>query len=60
MYWYLNTTVTASAGDPWHGMTGFGWDFNLTKNLQVFAGIGFGLRDVDYNYNPRAGVVWRF
>lgn len=60
MYWYFNSTVTTEYTAPWHAMTGFGWQLDLPWHLQFFAGMGFGLRDVDNAYNPRAGFVWRF
>ena len=60
MYWYFNSTVTTEYTSPWHAMTGFGWQLDLPWHLQFFAGMGFGLRDVDPAYNPRAGFVWRF
>lgn len=67
-YWYLNTTVTSDPNQVWYGYTGFGLDYNFTGNLQMFAGIGFGLTSSGwvygetraYDYNPRLGFVWRF
>jgi hypothetical protein len=45
---------------PWYGYTGFGLKYNFLNNLQLFAGMGFGLTSSSYDYNPRAGLVWRF
>ena len=60
LFWYLNSVVTSDSTRPWRGMTGFGLNYNFTGNLQLFAGIGFGLTNYNFDYNPRAGVVWRF
>jgi hypothetical protein len=66
-YWYLDSTVTSDSTETWYGYTGVGLEYNFTRNLQVFAGFGFGLAAPDwvsgqirpYDYNPRAGFVWR-
>ena len=59
-YWYMNTTVTTIANPNWTGYTGFGAEYNFTANLQLFAGIGFGLNMPADVYNPRLGFAWRF
>jgi hypothetical protein len=67
-YGYFNSTVTTDSTETWYGYGGFGLEYNFTRNLQVFAGIGFGVTSSDwvmgqtraYDYNPRAGFVWRF
>lgn len=67
-YGYFNSTVTSDPAQTWYGYAGFGLEYNFTRNLQVFAGIGFGVTSADwvwgqtraYDYNPRAGFVWRF
>jgi opacity protein-like surface antigen len=59
-YWYLNSVVTSDPNRQWYGYTGFGLDYNFTSNMQIFAGIGFGLTSSAYDYNPRFGFVWRF
>ena len=68
VYCYVNTVVTTNDKQPWYGYTGLGFDCNVTDNLQLFAGFGFGFTSPDwvlgqdraYDYNPRLGVVWRF
>lgn len=59
-YWYLDSTVTTDPAQQWYGYTGLGLKYNFTGNLQIFAGMGFGLTSAAYDYNPRAGLVWRF
>jgi hypothetical protein len=59
-YWYLDSHVTSDSAQQWYGYTGFGLNYNFTCNLQIFAGIGFGLTSSSYDYNPRFGFVWRF
>jgi hypothetical protein len=66
-YWYLNSSVTSDSAQTWFGDTGFGLDYNFTRNLQTFAGIGFGFTSPDwvygqtraYDYNLRVGFVCR-
>ena len=58
-YWYLDSTVTSNPVEHWYGYTGFGLKYNFTSNMQLFAGIGFGLTSAAYDYNPRLGFVWR-
>jgi hypothetical protein len=66
-YCYFDTTVTSDSTETWYGYTGFGLEYNVTRNLQVFAGFGFGVtpdwvfgQARAYDYNPRAGFVCRF
>jgi len=59
-YWYLDSYATTAPRMPWYGYTGFGLKYNFLNNLQLFAGMGFGLTSSSYDYNPRAGLVWRF
>jgi len=59
-FWYLHSTVITDPVQQWYGYTGFGLDYKFTINVQIFAGIGFGLELLAYDYNPRAGFIWRF
>jgi hypothetical protein len=59
-YWYLDSTVTTDPAQQWYGYTGFGLKYNFTDNVQIFAGMGFGLTSSSYDYNPRLGFVCRF
>lgn len=66
-YCYFTTTVTTDPAQTWYGYAGFGLQYNVTRDLQVFAGMGFGVtpdwtqgQTRAYDYNPRAGVVWRY
>jgi hypothetical protein len=58
-YAYLDTTWESSS-NPWYGYAGFGVGYEITSNLELFAGIGFGLTSNSYDYNPRLGLAWRF
>ena len=58
-YAYLDT-VWRSDSTPWYGYAGFGAGYLVTSNIEVFMGIGFGLTDNSYDYNPRLGLAWRF
>jgi len=59
VYAYLNTTYRSDS-EPWYGYTGFGAGYLFSPNVEVFLGIGFGLTDNAYDYNPRLGLAWRF
>jgi hypothetical protein len=58
-YAYLDT-IYLSDSTPWYGYAGFGAGYLITPNIELFAGIGFGLTDNSYDYNPRLGLAWRF
>jgi len=58
-YAYLNT-AWESDGEGWNGYAGFGLGYQVLRDLQLFAGIGFGLNSNSYDYNPRIGLGWRF
>jgi hypothetical protein len=60
VYWYLDSNVTSDSGQPWYGYTGFGMTYSLTSDFEVYAGMGFGLVQAAYDYNPRFGIVFRF
>lgn len=60
IYWYLNSNVNSDPASDWQGMTGAGLDFKFTRNLQLSLGVGFGLNQSAYDFNPRAAFVWRF
>jgi hypothetical protein len=49
-----------SSGEEWYGYSGFGLGYQVCRNLELFAGIGFGLTSNSYDYNPRLGLGWRF
>jgi len=67
-YAYVNATTTTEPNETWYGFAGLGLKYNFTSDLQVFAGFGFGWTAWNwvpgearaYDYNPRAGFVWRF
>jgi hypothetical protein len=67
VYGYFDTTVTSDSNNTWEGYVGFGFDYNFTSNLQMFAGLGLGVTAPNwtwgqthpYDYNPRLGFVWR-
>jgi hypothetical protein len=59
-FWYLDSTVTTQSSRSWYGYTGFGLVCSVTRDLQLFASMGFGLDSSAYDYNPRVGVVLRY
>jgi outer membrane putative beta-barrel porin/alpha-amylase len=67
-YAYADSTVTTDPNQTWYGFAGLGLKYSFTSDLQVFAGFGFGWTAPNwvpgegraYDYNPRAGFVWRF
>jgi hypothetical protein len=59
-YAYLNTTWESRPGSSWYGYAGFGLAYQADRNLEIYGGIGFGLDDNAYDYNPRLGLAWRF
>jgi hypothetical protein len=48
-----------SSGSEWAESAGFGAIFKVTRDLQLFGGLNFGLNENYFDYNPRFGVVWR-
>ena len=60
VYWYLDSTVTSDPLSSWYGYTGFGAIYKISPNLELYGGIGFGLKSAAYDYNPRFGVICRF
>ncbi len=67
-YAYADSTVTTDPSQTWYGFAGLGLKYNFTSNLQAFAGMGFGWTAPNwvsgetraFDYNPRAGFIWRF
>jgi hypothetical protein len=59
VYWYLDANVTSESSQSWYGYTGFGATYTITRDLQLFGGLGFGLNSSAYDYNPRFGVIYR-
>lgn len=49
-----------SSGEGWVGYAGFGAGYLVTPSLEVYVGMGFGVTDNAYDYNPRLGLGWRF
>ena len=68
VYGGVEFSQTTLPDDIGSGYTNLGLDYNFTRNLQMFAGIGFGLKlpgqawsaPRAFDYNPRVGGVWRF
>ena len=57
---YLDSTASSDPNSSWYGYAGFGATYNITRNLQLFGAMGFGVVNSAYDYNPRFGVVARF
>jgi hypothetical protein len=47
-YGYFDTTVTSDSAETWYGYAGLGLEYKFTNNLQMFAGIGFGVTSSDW------------
>lgn len=53
--------VTSSADSlPWQGLVDVGSTYLLSENLQLDYGCNFGITDAAPDFNPFAGVSWRF
>jgi hypothetical protein len=60
IYWYLDSTAPSQSSESWFGYTGFGASYNVTSDLQIFGGVGFGLDSSAFDYNPRFGIIFRY
>jgi hypothetical protein len=52
--------VSAEGDGDWVGTFNMGLIYSLTANLQLNAGVNIGLTRSAYDWNPFAGVAWRF
>lgn len=57
---YLDSAASSDPDSSWYGYTGFGATYSITRNLQLFGAMGFGIVSAAFDYNPRFGVVARF
>jgi hypothetical protein len=60
VYTEFATALVASRPDRWGGFVDFGAGYQVTKDLQLDAGIAFGVTDNSADYNPFAGFSYRF
>ncbi len=60
IYTEFSTLLVASRSDNWSGYVDFGAGYQVTKNLQLDAGIGFGVTHNAADFNPFAGFSYRF
>jgi hypothetical protein len=56
----LNTSTLSEPGQYWYAYTGVGSIYQVTRNLQLFGGLGFGFESPSFDYNPRFGIVFRY
>lgn len=54
------SAVSAESGSSWIGTADVGLTYGLTKDIQLDAGINFGLTRAADDYNPFLGISWRF
>ena len=54
------SSVSAESGADWIGTADVGLVYALTKNIQLDAGINFGITRAADDYNPFAGISIRF
>jgi hypothetical protein len=52
--------VSTERGSAWEGTVDLGLTYALTKNVQLDAGINFGLTRAADDFNPFIGLSWRF
>jgi hypothetical protein len=55
----LSLLSSSQSGQRGWGYAGFGVSYEITPNLLLYAVMRFGIGDA-YDYNPYAGVAWRF
>jgi hypothetical protein len=59
-YTEFYTRVSTEHGSKWVGITGFGLTYTLSANVQLDTGVNVGVTAAAPNYNPWAGISWRF
>ncbi len=56
--WFSDFSTESHAA--WIGTVDFGLEYLLTKNLQFDGGCNFGVTHAADDFNPFAGITWRF
>jgi len=56
---FFSAVSTASDAD-WVGQVAVGFTYGINENIQLDLGCNFGVTDAAPNYNPFAGLAWRF
>jgi Putative MetA-pathway of phenol degradation len=59
-YVIFNTYAFTTPDRDWDGTIGAGLNYRIKKNMELFAGMGFGVNGTAYGYNPFFGVSARF
>lgn len=59
-YMEFFSAVSAESGSHWIGTADVGLTYGLTKDIQLDAGVNFGLTRSADDINPFFGVSWRF
>jgi hypothetical protein len=52
--------VSTAAGADWQGQVGGGFTYGINEDLQLDCGCNFGVTEAAPDFNPFAGVSWRF
>jgi len=62
LYGYVefSSFVSTQPGEDWIGAVEAGWSLELTENLQVNAGVSFGVSRWADDVNPYIGIAWRY
>jgi hypothetical protein len=56
-FWSL---VSAERGSEWQGTVDFGFNYLLTKNLKLDAGVNLGVTRAAVDWMPFLGLTWRY
>ena len=56
---FLSAVSTASDGE-WWGLVAVGFTYGINENIQLDMGCNFGVTDAAPDFNPFAGLAWRF
>lgn len=59
-YCLFNTYAFTTPGRNWDGSIGVGLNYRIKPNVELFAGIDFGVQGTPFDYSPRIGVSARF
>src|ERR1043165_3843015 len=59
-YFEFFSAVSAEPGSSWIGTADVGLTYGLTRDIQLDAGVNFGLTRAADDINPFLGISWRF
>jgi hypothetical protein len=59
-YLLFNTYAYTTAGREWDGSIGTGLNYRFRENVELYAGVNFGVHGNPYDYSPFMGISARF